>query len=253
MWQYLRSKFKPSIESFDISDDGYTDGVITLAAVSQLSKLSEKDDPFFLAVGFVKPHLPFVAPKKYWDMYNREEIKLAEYQKRARGTVKLSYNNNGEMRSYTDIPDSFDESGLINKDKQRELIHGYYACVSYIDAQIGIILDELEKNDLMDNTIIVLWGDHGWHLGDHGQWAKHSNFEQATRAPLIIVDPDTKSSNFSASPVEFIDVFPTLVELTGHDLPESLQGSSLSPILKGKSKRVKDFAVSQYPRGNVMG
>ena len=253
MWQYLRSKFKPSIESFDISDDGYTDGVITLAAVSQLSKLSEKDDPFFLAVGFVKPHLPFVAPKKYWDMYNREEIKLAEYQKRARGTVKLSYNNNGEMRSYTDIPDSFDESGLINKDKQRELIHGYYSCVSYIDAQIGIILDELEKNDLMDNTIIVLWGDHGWHLGDHGQWAKHSNFEQATRAPLIIVDPDTKSSNFSASPVEFIDVFPTLVELTGHDLPESLQGSSLSPILKGKSKRVKDFAVSQYPRGNVMG
>ncbi len=253
MWQYLRSKYKPSTESFDISDDGYVDGAMTLEAISQLKKLSKKNEPFFLAVGYVKPHLPFVAPKKYWDLYNREEISLAKYQKWARGTVKLSYNNNGEMRSYTDIPDSFNENGLINENKQRELIHGYYACVSYVDAQIGKILNVLETNGMLDNTIVILWGDHGWHLGDHGQWAKHSNFEQATRSPLIIVDPDTKSNNFSSSPVEFIDVFPTLTELTGLDIPESLQGSSLLPILKGKSKRIKDYAVSQYPRGNVMG
>ena len=253
MWQYLRSKYKPSTESFDISDDGYVDGAMTLEAISQLKKLSKKNEPFFLAVGYVKPHLPFVAPKKYWDLYNREEISLAKYQKWARGTVKLSYNNNGEMRSYTDIPDSFNENGLINENKQRELIHGYYACVSYVDAQIGKILNVLETNGMLDNTIVILWGDHGWHLGDHGQWAKHSNFEQATRSPLIIVDPDTKSNNFSTSPVEFIDVFPTLTELTGLDIPESLQGSSLLPILKGKSKRIKDYAVSQYPRGNVMG
>lgn len=253
MWQYLRSKYKPSTESFDISDDGYVDGAMTLEAISQLKKLSKKNEPFFLAVGYVKPHLPFVAPKKYWDLYNRDEISLAKYQKWARGTVKLSYNNNGEMRSYTDIPDSFNENGLINENKQRELIHGYYACVSYVDAQIGKILNVLETNGMLDNTIVILWGDHGWHLGDHGQWAKHSNFEQATRSPLIIVDPDTKSNNFSSSPVEFIDVFPTLTELTGLDIPESLQGSSLLPILKGKSKRIKDYAVSQYPRGNVMG
>ena len=253
MWQYLRSKYKPSTESFDISDDGYVDGAMTLEAISQLKKLSKKNEPFFLAVGYVKPHLPFVAPKKYWDFYNRDEISLAKYQKWARGTVKLSYNNNGEMRSYTDIPDSFNENGLINENKQRELIHGYYACVSYVDAQIGKILNVLETNGMLDNTIVILWGDHGWHLGDHGQWAKHSNFEQATRSPLIIVDPDTKSNNFSSSPVEFIDVFPTLTELTGLDIPESLQGSSLLPILKGKSKRIKDYAVSQYPRGNVMG
>ena len=253
MWQYLRSKHKPSTESFDISDEGYFDGAIALKAVSQINELAKDDDPFFLAVGFQKPHLPFVAPKKYWDLYNRESIELASYQKWARGTVKLSYNNNGEMRSYTDIPDSFEENGLINAEKQKELIHGYYACVSYIDAQVGKILDAVKENNLLENTTIILWGDHGWHLGDHGQWAKHSNFEQATRSPLIIVDPKTKRNNFNSSPTEFIDVFPTLVELSGLQTPDNLQGKSLVPILNGKSKKVKDYAVSQYPRGKAMG
>ena len=253
MWEYLRSKHKPSTESFDISDEGYFDGAMTLKAVNQINKLAEGDDPFFLAVGFQKPHLPFVAPKRYWDMYERENIELAKYQKWARGTVKLSYNNNGEMRSYTDIPDSFEENGLINPEKQKELIHGYYACVSYIDAQVGKIIEAVKENGLLENTTIILWGDHGWHLGDHGQWAKHSNFEQATRSPLIIVDPKTKKNNFNSSPTEFIDVFPTLVELSELKNPDNLQGKSLVPILTGKSKKVKDYAVSQYPRGKAMG
>ncbi len=252
MWQYLRSKYKPSTESFDISDDGYFDGALALEAVNQINKLADKNEPFFIAVGFQKPHLPFVAPKKYWDMYDRSQVQLAGYQKWARGTVKLVYNNNGEMRSYTDIPESFDQNGLINIDKQRELIHGYYACVSYIDAQVGKILKAVKENNLLENTTIVLWGDHGWHLGDHGQWAKHSNFEQATRSPLIIVDPETKKNNFNSSPTEFIDVFPTLVELSGLKSPDHLQGKSLVTLLNGKSK-VKDYAISQYPRGNVMG
>ena len=252
MWQYLRSKYKPSTESFDISDDGYFDGALALEAVNQINKLADNNDPFFIAVGFQKPHLPFVAPKKYWDMYDRSQVQLAGYQKWARGTVKLVYNNNGEMRSYTDIPESFDQNGLINIDKQRELIHGYYACVSYIDAQVGKIIKAVKENNLLENTTIVLWGDHGWHLGDHGQWAKHSNFEQATRSPLIIVDPETKKNNFNSSPTEFIDVFPTLVELSGLKSPDHLQGKSLVTLLNGKSK-VKDYAISQYPRGNVMG
>ena len=252
MWQYLRSKYKPSTESFDISDDGYFDGALALEAVNQINKLADNNEPFFIAVGFQKPHLPFVAPKKYWDMYDRSEVQLAGYQKWARGTVKLVYNNNGEMRSYTDIPESFDQNGLINIDKQRELIHGYYACVSYIDAQVGKILKAVKENNLLENTTIILWGDHGWHLGDHGQWAKHSNFEQATRSPLIIVDPETKKNNFNSSPTEFIDVFPTLVELSGLKSPDHLQGKSLVTLLNGKSK-VKDYAISQYPRGNVMG
>ena len=253
MWEYLRSKHKPSTESFDISDEGYFDGAMTLKAVNQINKLAEGDDPFFLAVGFQKPHLPFVAPKRYWDMYERENVELAKYQKWARGTVKLSYNNNGEMRSYTDIPDSFEENGLINPEKQKELIHGYYACVSYIDAQVGKIIEAVKENGLLENTTIILWGDHGWHLGDHGQWAKHSNFEQATRSPLIIVDPKTKKNNFNSSPTEFIDVFPTLVELSELKSPDNLQGTSLVPILTGKSKKVKEYAISQYPRGKAMG
>ena len=253
MWQYLRSKYKPSTESFDISDDGYFDGAMTLKAIDQINKLSNSDQPFFLAVGFQKPHLPFVAPKKYWDMYERDAIELAKYQKWARGTVKLVYNNNGEMKSYTDIPDSFNENGLINIEKQKELIHGYYACVSYIDAQVGKILKAIKENNLLENTIIVLWGDHGWHLGDHGQWAKHSNFEQATRSPLIIVDPDSKMNNTNSSPTESIDIFPTLMELSEIQAPDNLQGVSLVPLLKGKSKKVKNFAISQYPRGRVMG
>ena len=253
MWQYLRSKHKPSTESFDISDDGYFDGAMTLKAVDQINKLSNSDQPFFLAVGFQKPHLPFVAPKKYWDMYERDEIQLSKYQKWARGTVKLVYNNNGEMKSYTDIPNSFDENGLINIEKQKELIHGYYACVSYIDAQVGKILKAIKENNLLENTIIVLWGDHGWHLGDHGQWAKHSNFEQATRSPLIIVDPDSKMNSTNSSPTESIDIFPTLMELSEIQAPDNLQGISLVPLLKGKSKKVKNYAISQYPRGSVMG
>ena len=164
---------------------------------------------------------------------------MAKYQKWARGTVKLVYNNNGEMRSYTDIPNSFDENGLINFEKQKELIHGYYACVSYIDAQVGKLLNTIRKNNLLENTIIVLWGDHGWHLGDHGQWAKHSNFEQATRSPLIIVDPDSKKNITNASPTESLDIFPTLVELTDFEIPDNLQGISLVPLLKEKSKKLK--------------
>ena len=253
MWQYLRSKYKPSVESFDISDDGYYDGVLALKAIDQINNLAGSDKPFFLAVGFQKPHLPFVAPKKYWDMYDREKLPMAEYQKWARGTVKLVYNNNGEMRSYTDIPNSFDEKGLINFEKQKELIHGYYACVSYIDAQVGKLLNTIRKNNLLENTIIVLWGDHGWHLGDHGQWAKHSNFEQATRSPLIIVDPDSKKNITNASPTESLDIFPTLVELTDFEIPDNLQGISLVPLLKEKSKKIKNFAISQYPRGKIMG
>ena len=253
MWQYLRSKHKPSTEYFEISDDGYFDGAMTLKAVDQINKLSNSDQPFFLAVGFQKPHLPFVAPKKYWDMYERDEIQLSKYHKWARGTVKLVYNNNGEMKSYTDIPDSFDENGLINIQKQKELIHGYYACVSYIDAQVGKILKAIKENNLLENTIIVLWGDHGWHLGDHGQWAKHSNFEQATRSPLIIVDPDSKMNSTNSSPTESIDIFPTLMELSEIQAPDNLQGISLVPLLKGKSKKVKNYAISQYPRGKVMG
>jgi arylsulfatase A-like enzyme len=249
--KFLRSSFKPSTESADVPDDAYYDGRIAQDAVKMIDKFANDDKPFMLMVGFKKPHLPFVAPSKYWDLYKRDEIKLAKYQKHSKGGPAIAYHNNGELRSYTDIPAAFDEYGQLNDDKQRELIHGYYAATSYIDAQIGLVLAELKKKGLDKNTIIVLWGDHGWHLGDHGLWAKHTNFEQATRSPLIIIDPSKKPGK-TTIPVESLDLFPTLCALTGIPEEPSLQGTSLVPILDGKEPE-KKYAVSQWPKTNGMG
>ncbi len=250
---FLRERFKPSTESADVADEEYFDGMATTIAIDKLNEFSKSQKPFFLALGFKKPHLPFVAPKKYWDLYDRDNIPLAEFQKRAKGTTELPYHDFGELRSYTDIPEFIDARDHVREEKQRELIHGYYACVSYIDALLGKVLDALEANKQNENTTIVLWGDHGWHLGDHGLWAKHSNFEQATRAPLIFVDPSMKKGQTNDSPVNFVDIFPTLCDLAGITKPDHLQGISLSPILSGKQSSVNEFAISQFGRGQTEG
>ncbi|UXX79828.1 sulfatase-like hydrolase/transferase [Reichenbachiella carrageenanivorans] len=250
---YVRNGNKPATEALDIADEGYFDGMVAVEAISQLKKLAAGDKRFLLCVGFKKPHLPFVAPQKYWDMYKREDMPLAKFQKHASGTIDLSYHNSGELQSYTDIPDAYGKNGLVNEDKQRELIHGYYACISYIDAQIGKVLDALDAQNLTQQTAIVLWGDHGWHLGDHGMWNKHSNFEQATRSPLIFAGSAMAQGEINDSPTEFVDIFPTLCDLTGVAVPTYLQGASLKPILDGEEKQVKPFAVSQYPRAKNMG
>ena len=242
---FIRESFKPSTEKADVPDDAYTDGRIANDALQKIDEFSQGDEPFLLMVGFKKPHLPFVAPAKYWDMYNPKDIELAEYQKRSKGGPDMAYHNSGELRSYTDIPEHFDDNGILAKDKQRELIHGYYAATSYIDAQIGKLIDKLEEKGLLSNTIIVLWGDHGWHLGDHGLWCKHTNFEQATRSPLIIFDP-SKTPGKTSIPVETLDVFPTLCELAGIDPVPTLQGISLVPLLDGGEPE-KTYAISQWP------
>jgi arylsulfatase A-like enzyme/GH35 family endo-1,4-beta-xylanase len=251
---YMRKNFKPSTEKADVSDDAYVDGWIAEDAIKMIDQLSQKKKPFLLMVGFKKPHLPFVAPAKYWDLYSDKDIKLAKFQKHAKGSPKLAYHNNGELKSYTDIPKAIDENGHLDPEKQKELIHGYYAATSYIDALIGKLINELEKKGLLKNTIIVLWGDHGWHLGDHGLWAKHTNFEQATHLPMIIYDPSKKPGE-TTIPVETLDLFPTLCELTGIDPEPTLQGKSLVPLLDGKEiDQKKQFAVSQWPKlKNGMG
>ncbi len=251
--KYVRDNFKPSVESADVSDEAYFDGQVAKTALEQMGVLAKAGDPFFLAVGFKKPHLPFVAPQKYWELYDRDKMPLAEFQKHASNTIEIPYHNNGELRSYTDIEGATSVNDPLEVAKQKELIHGYYACVSYIDTQLGKVLDALESNGLKENTAIVLWGDHGWHLGDHGLWNKHTNFEQATRAPLIFVDPSGEKGETNSSPVEFVDIFPTLCDLAGIDLPAQLQGTSLKPILKGKNKSVKEFAISQFGRGKNEG
>ncbi len=235
---------RPPVEALDVQDQTYDDGATTQVAITTMKKLAAEDKPFFLAVGFKKPHLPFVAPKRYWDLYDRDKFELASWQKPSVDGPDVAYHNSGELRSYSQIP----VQGALDSDLQRELIHGYYACVSYIDAQVGMLLDALEANGLAESTIVVLWGDHGWHLGDHGLWCKHSNFEQATRSPLIIRAPGLQAGQTS-SPTEFVDIFPTLCDLTGLDIPTGLQGTSLLPILKDSQATVKTYAVSQFPRG----
>lgn len=239
-------KDKPPTEgSEDVPNNAYNDGATAEAAVEWIKKLAKKDQPFFLAVGFQKPHLPFVAPKKYWDLYDRSQFDLAAYQKAPVGTPAFTLQPGYELRGHYRVP----KKGPLPDDLQRELIHGYYACVSYIDTLVGDLLDALDQAGIADNTIVVLWGDHGWHLGDHGMWCKHSVYEQAARSPLIISVPGQKVKGAKVeSPTEFTDIFPTLTELAGLKRPEVLEGVSLVPVLNDPDHPVREVALTQYNR-----
>ncbi|WP_309395918.1 sulfatase [Cerasicoccus maritimus] len=239
----------PSVECQDVPDNAYDDGAMGDFAAETIRKHAGDAKPFFFAVGFKKPHLPFVAPKKYWDMIKPDMIQLAPFQERAEGSPDMAYHNFGELRSYSDIA----QRGPVSAAKQRELIHGYLACVAYVDAQVGKILDALKEAGIADNTVIVFWGDHGWHLGDHGLWCKHSNFEQATRVPLIFAAPGGVPGQKDSAPVEFLDVFPTLCALTGLPIPSDLEGDNLAPVIEDGAPNPSDYAMSQFPRGKVMG
>ena len=242
----------PSTECIDVPDTAYQDGVNALLAKNQIIALSKSDKPFFMAVGFSKPHLPFVAPKKYWDLYKREDMPIASFQEHSKNGPLIAYHQSGELRNYLDIPEyaTLPTDSLrigLQLEKQKELIHGYYAAISYMDAQVGILLNTLESLGTLDNTIIVLWGDHGWHLGDHDLWHKHTNFEEATRAPLIIAGPGIRAGKTS-SLTEFVDVFPTICDLAGVTIPKNLDGKSLKPLMLNNKTKGKEYAISQYPR-----
>ena len=245
-----RTGLGPAFECADVADDDYHDGKDALAAIAELDRLKSLDKPFFLGLGFHKPHLPFSAPKKYWDMYTPEELPFAENRFEPDGVTEFSLTNFGELRGYFGIPDD----GDVPDDLAKNLIHGYCACVSYMDAQLGKVIEKLKSLGLWDNTAIVLWGDHGWKLGEHNSWSKHTNFEIDTRAPLIIRDPDSDSFGATTALAEFVDMYPTLCDLCDISIPEHCEGVSLKPILNNKDETVKDVAFSQYPRDNeVMG
>jgi len=242
---HVKFKNKPAFAAPDVSDDALTDGLIGKEGVRLIGALANKEKPFFIAVGFKKPHLPFIAPKKYWDMYDESKMPVAKFQKPAAGVdPSHNYHDSPELRGYGGIP----KTGPIPEDLQRKLLHGYYACSSYIDAQIGNLIAELKKQGVYDNTIICLWGDHGWHLGDHGMWGKHTTLEQAARAPLIIHSPGEKKGERTKSPTEFLDVFPTLCELAGFPIPKQLEGKSLVPIMKNPDATVKLGAITNFRR-----
>lgn len=249
----IRSAYKPAKKNAsdapDITDSEHEDGQICENGLKLMNQLAKGGKPFFLGVGFKKPHLPFIAPKSYWDLYNRADVELASFQIHPKGGSPNAWDDSKELRGYKDVPNE----GDISTEKQAELIHAYYACVSFIDSQVGRLLDNLDSLGLADNTIVVIWGDHGFHLGDHGKWAKHTNMEQAARSPLIISVPGVGSPGKTISPSGFIDIYPTLCELAGLAIPEQVQGKSLVPILKDPSAKVRNGSINIIRRNGAMG
>lgn len=235
----------PVLKADDVSDEYYSDGLIAQRAIEHLQAQHNKkqEEPFFLAVGFKKPHLPFNAPKKYWDLYDRAEIKIPA-RKHPQNTPKIAFTRWGEMRHYQGVP----QEGDVSDELARQLIHGYQACVSYVDAQIGKVLTELERLGLRENTIVVVWGDHGWKVGEYGDWCKHTNFELDVRAPLIYSGPGIAKGRKGSGLVEFVDVYPTLVDLCGIKIPEHCEGSSSKKLLQNPSLPWKKAAFSQFTR-----
>ncbi len=247
-------KTGPAFEVSPKADDELPDGATAAEAVKRLHALKQKGQPFFFAVGFLKPHLPFVSPKKYWDLYDPNTIPLPAIDHLPLGAPEFAGHTNGELHAYPDVP----KGNPIPADYARKLRHGYYAAISFTDHNIGRLLDALDAEGLADNTIIVLWGDHGWQLGDHGLWQKHTNFELATRAPLLISVPRGQTAGQKCeAPVEFVDVYPTLADLCGLKIPEGLDGKSLKPFIENPGTSKQKIAISQYPRvtpdGQAMG
>ena len=245
----------PVVEVVNGPDNSLHDGELADMAVKALQELKRKpQQPFFLAVGFIKPHLPFNAPKKYFDLYATAKIPTAPNPYFPIGAPIYAIGSGAELSSYSGVP----AVRPLPEDFARKLKLGYYACVSYVDAQVGRVLDELEQQGLSTNTIVVLWGDHGWKLGEHQSWAKHTNVENDTRAPLMIYVPGlANAGQHTEALVEFVDVYPTLAELAGLPLPKTLEGTSFKPLLDDPKKTWKTAAFSQYPRKvgtkNLMG
>ena len=248
----------PIYECADVPDNTYVDGKTADLAVKTLGDISKKSQPFFLAVGFHKPHLPWVSPKKYWDLYDPAKIELAPNPFLPVDAPDYAVlPNDGEVRAYKGVP----ASGTIPPEVQHKLKQAYFAGTSYTDAQIGRVLAELDRLGLRQNTIIVLWGDHGWKLGEHSAWGKHSNVENDVNAPLILSAPGMKAAGgHSDALVEFVDIYPSLCDLAGIPLPATLEGTSVKPLLDDPGRPWKTAAFSQYPRnagktgaGKLMG
>ena len=236
----------PAFENINVSDEEYPDGKLTEKAIKDIRRLKNMRKPFFLAVGYLKPHLPFNAPAKYWNYYKRGNIDLADNPFRPKGAPDAALHNWGELRQYYDIP----KKGPLSDDMARTLVHGYYACVSYTDSMIGSLLMELDRLELRDNTIIILWGDHGWNLREHGLWCKHCNFETSLHSPLIISTPWHQRGQKTDALTEFVDIYPTICELCGLSIPVNLEGKSMVPLLENPRRQWKKAVFSRYKDGD---
>ena len=239
----------PAYEYADVPDNAYPDGAMTDLAIEELRRLATEKKPFFLAAGLKKPHLPFTAPKKYWDLYKPEDIKTTPAPNPPEGAPPYALTTWGELRSYDGIPKKED----VSPETERNLIHGYCACVSFIDAQIGRLLDALDETGLADNTVVVLWGDHGWKLGDYGDWCKHTNVEFDTHVPMIWRVPGMKAAGRHCPALtEYVDIYPTLAALCGLTPPATIEGTSMAPLFDRPDQPWKTAAFSQYPRQKTL-
>lgn len=230
----------------DVPDHAYVDGKIAEKTIKDLQRLKEGGTPFFLACGFVRPHMPFYAPKKYWDLYEREKVEIADNRyrpKNAPGALRGS----GEFKSY-----HLGDFEVNSVAWHRMMRHGYFACVSYVDQLVGNVLGELERLGLADNTIVVIWGDHGWNLGEHDFWGKHNTMHHSLRVPLIVKVPGKTSGGRSQALVETLDIFPTLCTLAGLSVPVSAQGRDFSLLLDDPTKPFRDVAYSRFVRGDAV-
>jgi iduronate 2-sulfatase len=243
-----------AVEAPDVADSQYADGRVANEAIRRLRAAKQRSavngTPFFITVGFVRPHLPFSAPKRYWDLYRPEDVPLPAVQDLPAGAPVIAGKRGGEITNYKPVPT--DPQEKFSDQLKRTLVHGYYASTSFVDAQIGRLLHALEETGLAEKTIVVLWGDHGFHLGDLGIWTKHTNYEQATRIPIIVAAPGiTPSGSSTMQLAESVDLFPMLAELAGLPspvLPQPLDGISLVPVLKDPTARLRDHAYHVYPK-----
>jgi iduronate 2-sulfatase len=236
----------PAYEGADVKDAEYRDGYNAEIAVATIKELAKDDKPFFLGVGFYKPHLDLIAPKKYWDLYDPEKIPLAEHTTGPKNGAAMGLHASFELRVRDGIP----KTGDIDAELSRTLKHAYLACVSYIDAQIGLVIGALEKEGLRDNTIIIVWGDHGWHLGDMGVWCKATNYEVGTRVPMMTWTPEMPAGSRGKKTdalVELVDIYPSLCDIAGVTLPDHLEGTSFKPLLENPSRQWEAAAFSQFP------
>jgi iduronate 2-sulfatase len=234
----------PAYEFAEVNDTIYKDGLNTLNAVRKMEELSKENKPFFLAVGLSKPHLPFVAPKKYWDMYPASSIELTDLRERPENSYEQAIRTRGELNSYYNMPQQYDE---IDDATALNLRRAYYACVSYADAQVGNLMNQLDKLGLRENTIVVLWGDHGYKLGDYNSWCKWTNMNMDTNVPFIFNTPNGKKGVVSKSPVEALDIYPTLAELCGLAIPAHVEGQSIVPLLNKPELQMDRIVYTQWP------
>ncbi len=247
--QSLKKMVKP-YEAGNVNDDGYVDGLTANLTISKLRELKKRSEPFFLGVGFFKPHLPFNAPKKYWDLYDRNEIPLSTNPTIPENINLKSLHDSGEFNQYKLTDESAGLSHTLSDAYSKKLRHSYLAAVSYIDAQIGKVLDELHSLGLDENTIVVVWGDHGWHLGDQRVWGKHTIFEKALKSVLIIKAPKLGLTHkVINSVVETVDIYPSLLQLCNVDLPYKTDGESFIDQIRNPNTQNNTVAYSYFRNG----